>query len=179
MGRMTVRAGWIGAMVAVSLLATGCAPEPGPSPSPSGSSSVSATPSAAPEVTPTPTVAPSPSATPAPTGPPATRPVEPPADPDSDEMTSDQAAALCAEEHRTGDLHRGDQQIGEPVVREREVTPRWYVQILAENENGEYYQECTIGGSSDDPEWGMIAGVVPSYVTDEYIQEILTTNGEA
>ncbi|MCK6081317.1 hypothetical protein KZX37_09155 [Microbacterium sp. EYE_5] len=169
---MTVRAGWIGAMVAVLLLASGCAPEPGPSPS--ASVSESPTPSSTPEDTATPTPTPTPSATPAPTGPPATRPVESPT-PDAGGMTDAQAGALCAEEHRGGQS-AGDTQIGDPTVYERTVSPRWYVTILAENEFGQYYQECILGGTLAAPEWSLTQGTPAADVTDEYIEHQRTHN---
>ncbi|CAL4860349.1 hypothetical protein [Microbacterium sp. MM2322] len=170
-----------GALAIAALLLAGCAPEPAPSPTASVSvpSPSASSPSPTPSDAPIP--APTPSATPTPGGPPATRPVEPPTstdpdgDPDAAGMTASQAGDLCAAEQRNGQ-GAGDTQVGQPKVYERTVSPRWYVTIVAENEFGQYYQECILGGPVDDPEWSLTQGTPADQMTTAHIQQQRTQN---
>ncbi|MFJ6680083.1 hypothetical protein ACIQLK_13290 [Microbacterium sp. NPDC091382] len=179
---MTTRAGAAtGAVVVAALMLAGCAPEPSPSPTISSPSPSVSSPSPTPSSDPSPGIPPTPSDSPSPTsspvGPPATRPVEPPTgtDPDAAAMTSAQAGTLCAAEHRTGQS-AGDTQIGKPTVYERSVSPRWYVTILAENEFGQYYQECILGGSEANPEWSLTQGTPKDQLTAAHIEQMRTQN---
>ncbi len=178
----------VGVLAMAALLLAGCAPEPSPSPSPSPTASVSVpSPSPTPTETPAPsdpaTPSPTPTPTPTPTGPPATRPVEPPTDtdpdgdPDAAGMTAVQAGQLCAAEQTNGQ-GAGDKQVGQPKVYERTVSPRWYVTILAENEFGQYYQECILGGSVENPEWSLTQGTPKDEMTPAYIEKQRTQNEE-
>ena len=166
-----------GAVALAALMLAGCAPEPTPSPTITSPSPSVASPSPTPSDEPMPSVTPTPSPTSSPVGPPATRPVEPPTgtDPDAAGMTADQAGALCAAEHRTGQS-AGDTQIGEPTVYERSVSPRWYVTVLAENEFGQYYQECILGGSEKNPEWSLTQGTPKGEMTQAHIEQMRTQN---
>lgn len=177
MGRMTMRAATAGAgaLAIAALMLTGCAPEPSPTPTIASPSPTASSPS--PTTTPTPTPTPSDSPTPTPVAPPATRPVEPPTstDPDAAGMTAGQAGTLCAKEHRTGQS-AGDTQVGQPTVYERSVSPRWYVTILAENEFGQYYQECVLGGSESNPDWSLTQGTPKDQMTKAHISHMRTEN---
>lgn len=178
-----------GTLAIAALMLAGCAPEPSPtptisSPSPRASSPSPTVPSPTPSGTPTPgTPSPGVSPTTPPAGPPATRPVEPPngtdpdGDPDAAGMTAGQAGTLCAKEHRTGQS-AGDTQIGQPTVYERSVSPHWYVTILAENEFGQYYQECVLGGPESNPEWSLTQGTPKDQMTKAHIQQMRTQNEE-
>lgn len=181
MARMRMRAAGAGtgAFAVAVLLLAGCAPEPVPSPTASASSPVPT--SSAPSPTATSDASPSPSSTPTPDAPPATRPVEPPtdtdpdADPDAQGMTAAQAGQLCAAEQRGG-LGSGDTQVGDPTVYERTVEPQWYVTILAENEFGQYYQECILGGPADGPEWSVVQQTPKDQLTKAHIEHMRTEN---
>ena len=174
--RMPVAGACSGALAAVAvLLLAGCAPEPVPTPTASVSSPAPT--ASAPSPSATPSVSPSPSATPTPNGPPATRPVEPPngTDPDAAGMSAAQAGELCAAEQRNG-LGAGDTQVGDPTAYERTIDPQWYVTILAENEFGQYYQECVLGGSADDPEWSVVQQTPKDQLTKAHIEQMRTEN---
>ncbi|MDT3317711.1 hypothetical protein Q9S71_12865 [Microbacterium sp. KSW4-11] len=165
-----------GALAAVAvLLLAGCAPEPVPTPTASVSSPAPT--ASAPSASATPSASPTPSATPTPNGPPATRPVEPPTgtDPDAAGMNAAQAGQLCAAEQRNG-LGAGDTQVGDPTAYERTIDPQWYVTILAENEFGQYYQECVLGGSADDPEWSVVQQTPKDQLTKAHIEQMRTEN---
>lgn len=174
--RMPVAGACTGALAAVAvLLLAGCAPEPVPSPTASVSSPAPTASAPSPSVTPS--ASPTPSATPTPKGPPATRPVEPPTgnDPDAAGMSAAQARELCAAEQRNG-LGAGDTQVGDPTAYERTIDPQWYVTILAENEFGQYYQECVLGGSADDPEWSVVQQTPKDQLTKAHIEQMRTEN---
>ena len=174
--RMPVAGACTGALAAVAvLLLAGCAPEPVPTPTASVSSPAPT--ASAPSPSATPSVSPTPSATPTPDGPPATRPVEPPTgtDPDAAGMSAAQAGQLCAAEQRNG-LGAGDTQVGDPTAYERTIDPQWYVTILAENEFGQYYQECVLGGPADDPEWSVVQQTPKDQLTKAHIEHMRTEN---
>ncbi|MCM3695924.1 hypothetical protein [Microbacterium oleivorans] len=179
MARMRMRAAGActGALAVAALLLAGCAPEPVASPTASVSSPAPT--ASAPSPTVSAPASPSPSATPTPTpdGPPATRPVEPPTgtDPDAAGMSGAQAGQLCAAEQRNG-LGAGDTQVGQPTAYERTVAPTWYVTILAENEFGQYYQECVLGGSADAPDWSVVQQTPKDELTKAHIEHMRTEN---
>lgn len=164
----------VAGLMSVLLLAA-CAPEPGPSPTVTPSESVAPSPSASPSPTPdtSPSPGTSPSASPQPSASPSASP-EAPA-----EMTAAEAGELCVEKHRDEPIIEGVTKLGEPTAYERSVDPHWYVLFLAENEFGEIYQECILGGPADDPQWSVLSSVSADMVDDAYIETQRTTNPES
>ncbi|WP_394279373.1 hypothetical protein [Microbacterium sp.] len=171
MTQVTTRASAIGLLVVAAAMLAGCAPEPAPAPT----SSLSPTPTASASATPTGAVTPEPVPSASPSGSLSPEPSATTAPP-AGEMTAAQAAQLCLEKHQDEPISEGETVTGEPIVFERYLDPRWYVQVPAENEFAELYQECILGGPADDPTWNLIGGVVRDEADDEYVEYQRTYN---